>query len=173
MTLQIIKGNLLDRAEEGAYDYIMHGCNCFHMMGSGIAGEIARRYPEAARVDRENTAYGEPSKLGYYSVTSVFESQRIMKPKQLGWEDKPTYTSVTLDKPFTILNCYTQYRPGPDFIPSIFPYLITELNEGYPGSTIGLPAIGCGIGGSMDNLSIIVDALVTQGPDVSWELVLL
>ena len=41
------KGNLIDMAEAGKFHIIVHGCNCFNTMGSGIAKEIRNRYPRA------------------------------------------------------------------------------------------------------------------------------
>lgn len=173
MSVEIIKGNLLDMAEAGDYNYIMHGCNCFHAMGSGIAGQIARRYPCVPDVDR-GTVYGGPGKLGDWTEALVSNVQRMLPAPQSGWEDRPKYDTIELSDPFTILNCYTQYKPGPDFIPSIFPYLIRKLNEEFKGQIIGLPAIGCGIAGSMDNLgTVLIPILLEEGPDIDWEIVLL
>ena len=173
MSIEIIKGNLLDMAEAGEYDYIMHGCNCFHAMGSGIAGEIARRYPNVPSADRQ-TVYGDPSKLGNWTECIVESTKQIQPPPQQGWEDKPKYDMIPLAEAFTVLNCYTQYQPGKDFLPSIFPHLIKELNKEFAGSIIGLPAIGCGIAGDMGNLGLhIIPALLEHGPDVDWEVCLL
>jgi O-acetyl-ADP-ribose deacetylase (regulator of RNase III) len=48
-------GNALDVPE----GIIVHGCNCQGVMGSGIAAEVKRRFPEAFRVYRECfTRYG-------------------------------------------------------------------------------------------------------------------
>lgn len=63
------KGNLLDMAESGDFDVIIHGCNCFCRMKSGIAGQIAQRYPIVVDKDNE-TRVGDMSKLG--SIIPVF-----------------------------------------------------------------------------------------------------
>lgn len=42
-----ITGDLLDLAEQGHFDVILHGCNCQCTMGAGIALAIKRRFPEA------------------------------------------------------------------------------------------------------------------------------
>lgn len=168
MTITVIKGNLLDLAEQNEYDYIMHGCNCFHAMGSGIAGQIAKRYPEALRVDKL-TKYGDPSKLGSYSVSEIkgVRSSQLSLPL-LEDEDK---TDEPMEYDFGIINLYTQYKPGPDFISSVFPTAIERINKEFAGYYIGVPMIGCGIGGG--KLEDVMESLVNNGTDVDWEMVLL
>ena len=51
--IKFVTGDLLDKAENGDYDIIVHGCNCFCVMGSGIAAQIRERYPEAAEIDKQ------------------------------------------------------------------------------------------------------------------------
>ena len=51
MSLIRKKGNLLDMAERGEFDIIVHGANCICVMGSGIAREIKARFPQAAQAD--------------------------------------------------------------------------------------------------------------------------
>lgn len=40
-----IKGDLVNQAEQ--FDVIVHGCNCFCTMNSGIAPQIRKNWPEA------------------------------------------------------------------------------------------------------------------------------
>jgi len=122
------KGNLIDLAENGEFDVIVHGCNCFNTMGGGIAREIRERYPDAARMD-SRTARGDINKLG-------------------------TYTSLLVDMPsnhfFTIINAYTQYNmsTGEDvFEYDAFAVIIRKLAHNYRGVRIGLPYIGMGLAG--------------------------
>ena len=51
-------------------DALLHQCNCFHTMGSGIAAVIRQRFPEAYIADCE-TKRGDPEKLGTFSFASV------------------------------------------------------------------------------------------------------
>lgn len=53
---------------------IIHQCNCFHTMGSGIARQIKARYPEAYLADTQ-TSHGDERKLGTFSFTLVKDSQ--------------------------------------------------------------------------------------------------
>lgn len=121
--LKHTKGNLLDLAEAGEFDVIVHGCNCFNIMGGGIAREIAKKYPSAARADR-STRYGDYMKLGNWTE---FNTGR-----------------------FTILNCYTQYSmsKGEDVFEYVaFELILQKLSYAHGNKRIGLPYIGMGLAG--------------------------
>lgn len=45
--MKSIRGNLLALARSGRFDVIVHGCNCRHAMGAGIAKQIKDSFPEA------------------------------------------------------------------------------------------------------------------------------
>ena len=86
--MKTIKGDLIKLAEQGEFDIIIHGCNCFHAMGGGIAKQLADRYPIVEETDRQ-TEFGDRNKLG----TS---SRVIVKSK-------------TSNHLFIVINAYTQY----------------------------------------------------------------
>lgn len=128
-----LQGNLLDMADDGQFDLIFHGCNCFHKMRSGIAKQIAARFPEAEQADFA-TVYGSKKKLGEFSYAKV-------KGKT--------------GKDFIVVNAYTQYKWSGS--KDVFEYKAFEefLNR-LAGFTyalhehkkeivqIGFPKIGCG-----------------------------
>lgn len=64
--MKVIKGNLIGLALSGEFDVIIHGCNCFHTMGAGIAKQIRQYFPEAYVADL-HTGRGDLRKLGSYS----------------------------------------------------------------------------------------------------------
>lgn len=123
-------GNLILEAASQSLDAIVHGCNCFHTMGAGIARLIATVFPEAKRADIL-TEYSSRDKLGTYSkATHVFGSGHRMD----------------------ILNAYTQFGISNSNIPCVFRYealeqVIDKLNEEYAGKRVGMPWIGCGLAG--------------------------
>lgn len=128
------QGNLIDLAEQGEFDVIVHGCNCFHAMGGGIAAEIAWRHPEAEEADNQ-TAKGSREKLGNFSHALV---------NQKG------------DSPFTIVNAYTQYRWSgyedvfeyshfESFLNRLCAFLVPLYREKGSPVNVGLPKIGCGL----------------------------
>lgn len=120
-------GDLLAAAEGGEFDVIMHGCNCFHTMGAGIAAHIKRKYPEAYAADK-GTPYGDAAKLGTFSSAKI---------SRLGVE-------------FVVLNAYTQHGFGggvDNFDYASFPSLLAKVKNEYGTKRIGLPLIGCGLAG--------------------------
>lgn len=123
------EGDLLEMFENGDFNLIVHGCNCFHTMGAGIAGQIARKYPLALTADK-STNFGEIHKLSNFSVA------RVGKGK-------------------IIVNLYSQYNPGNNLDKNAlllgFKKLVYLL--GSIKIKIGIPEIGCGIaGGNWDEI---------------------
>ena len=126
-----ISGDLIELAEQGMFDIILHGCNCQCVMGKGIALSIKEKYPIAYIADCETTK-GDRSKLGTYSSAFIVEHD------------------------FTIVNAYTQYhfhgmgsRVNYDAIINV----MRLVKRDFTGKRIGYPMIGAGLGGG--NWSII------------------
>jgi O-acetyl-ADP-ribose deacetylase (regulator of RNase III) len=135
------KGNLIDMAENGDFDVIVQGCNCFCTMGGGIAREIAERYPMCAEIDRL-TERGEYMKLGNWTE---FDSGK-----------------------FIIINAYTQYNMsrGTDVFEYIaFELILQKLIHTYGDKRIGLPYIGMGLAGG--DKEIILDMIAEFANNVS------
>lgn len=127
--LKHAKGNLIDMAEQGKFNVIVQGCNCFNTMGGGIAKEIRQRYPAAASIDID-TERGNYNKLG-------------------NWTE---YHSPRMDRSsaFTIVNAYTQYNmsTGDDvFEYEAFALILQKLLFRYGRKSIGFPYIGMGLAG--------------------------
>jgi O-acetyl-ADP-ribose deacetylase (regulator of RNase III) len=122
---QEINGDLLAMAKEYKFDVIAHGCNTMKSMGAGIALQIKRHFPDVYQKDYQD----------------------IRTPTQR-WGD---YTSVTYSngkKVLSVFNLYTQYSPGPDLDYTALELSLKKLAKHIkPNSKIGLPQIGCGIGG--------------------------
>ncbi len=121
------KGNLLDLAEQGQFDIVVQGCNCFNTMGGGIAREIRERYPEVADIDNK-TIRGDYNKLGNYTKEEVIRKNGSVN--------------------FTVLNCYTQYSVSRGF--DVFEYtafqlILQKIEQQYGDQRIGLPYIGMGL----------------------------
>ena len=132
--MRTIQGNLLDMFDAGDFDIIVHGCNCHHNMGGGIAAQIAGRYPKVEEADNA-TICGNVNKLG--RIRLVWLSNRFLR-----WFKRPRI----------VVNAYTQYHPGADAriqaVKGAFIELAQELhNNRLEHLKIGIPAIGCGIGG--------------------------
>lgn len=130
--LRHAQGNLIDLAEQGEFNVIIHGCNCQNTMGSGIAGELRSRYPEAYAADCRASQQGL-NKPGLFSFTEVVKwfPDRFQK--------------------FTVVNAYTQqhYLPrGKDhFEYEHFLPMMEKISFMFPRSRVGIPYIGMGLAG--------------------------
>lgn len=123
--MKVLDGDLIALADAGHFDVIIHGCNCWHAMGAGIAAQIAKRWPEALEADKA-TKIGSVGKLGTYSRARV------------------RCASGELD----VINAYTQHRPGRDARKEYVQRAMIAIEAAQPGGVrIGYPMIGCGIGG--------------------------
>jgi O-acetyl-ADP-ribose deacetylase (regulator of RNase III) len=127
MIIKEIDGNLLDEFEKGTIDMLVHGANCFHIMGAGIAGQLRHNYPRVFKSDLK-TPCGDITKLGTSSITRFKRSGSYR----------------------FIVNAYTQFEPGANFEYSALITFLKQLNYDYAesGLIIGFPQIGCGIGGA-------------------------
>ena len=75
--MKTVTGDLIDLAKSGGFDVIVHGCNCFHTMGAGIAKRIRLEFPEAYEADRV-TKKGDASKLGSITWTNVQANRNLI-----------------------------------------------------------------------------------------------
>lgn len=126
--MKIIKGNLLDLAEQGEFDIIVHGCNCFHTMGSGIAKQIKDRWPNVYDIDVLFSVKGDKEKLG-------------------------CYTHAKANDNLTVINAYTQYdfsgslRGEVDVDYGAIRKVFRLIKRNHIGRKIGYPRIGAGLAG--------------------------
>jgi len=156
--MKLIYGDLLNMAAEGHFDIIVHGCNCFNVMGGGIAYQIAQRWPQAAEADQK-TIRGDRSKLGTYTHSFV--------PCQ----DHPYG--------FMIINAYTQYGftgmggySGDVFEYEAFERIVKDLAMNYPDKRIGFPLIGCGLAsGDRTRIMKIIEDNLPNATVVEWKMI--
>lgn len=120
-----VTGDLIALAQEGAFDAIVQGCNCFCTMGAGLAKGIARAFPAALEADRA-TPKGERAKLGTCSVA----------------------TCEVAGGAVDVVNAYTQFHYGGRGVLVDYEALrscMVWVKERYSGKRIGLPKIGAGL----------------------------
>lgn len=136
-------GDLIKLAQEGHFDIIAHGCNCFCRMGRGIAPQIKKAFPIAWYAD-ESTEKGDIKKLGNFTNAYIKVDNGILGSKTL-----------------TVLNIYSQYGNDPSTNPLDYEALtlaLRKINHIYKWRTIGLPKIGCGLaGGDWDKVKNIIE----------------
>jgi O-acetyl-ADP-ribose deacetylase (regulator of RNase III) len=124
--IRYVDGDLLKLADENNFDVIAHGCNCFCVMGAGIAPQIKAKYPEAYAVDCETTA-GDEKKLG--TITHTKNTTPIVVNIYSQYDTKGRRQGkMDLD--------YDALRSG-----------IKAMKEKFSGKRFGLPQIGSGLAG--------------------------
>jgi O-acetyl-ADP-ribose deacetylase (regulator of RNase III) len=148
--MRTIEGDLISLAKDGAFDVIVHGCNCEHTMAAGLAAQIRRHFPEAYAADLA-TPYGDAAKLGTCSFAEVETSKGVL----------------------TVVNAYTQLRPSTGAAGTIdvdygaVGKCMTWLKSACHGQRIGLPQIGAGLaGGDWARISSLIDEAL-EGEDVT------
>ena len=157
--MKYLEGNLLDLAEQGKFDLIVHGANCQNTFGAGIALQIKNRYPKAYLADQMTQA-GDEDKLGKFTQAYIS-----------GFKSNPTTIKGLHNKAynFTIINAYTQYGFLPrnvvnvdyDAIENVFKQikLLYDMNPQAP-CRIGIPMIGAGLaGGDWKVIEEIIDKI--------------
>lgn len=132
--MKYIDGDLIKLANEGNFDVIGHGCNCFCTMGAGLAKSMKRAFPEITMADNCTTK-GDKKKLG-------------------------TFTHVDYGD-LVVLNLYIQHEygsPYPDVEYSAVRECMMKIKKRYSGKRIGLPLIGAGLaGGDWNIISKIIE----------------
>lgn len=123
-----VNGDLIKMANQ--FDVIAHGCNCKKTMGAGIALQIRNNFHTAWEIDQKDTR-GPLQRLGDMTVFNM--------------ED------------LVVVNLYTQYNPGAELNYTALRLGLFKINQKYTDKRIGLPMIGCGIGGGhWDSVKMII-----------------
>jgi len=68
--MKYIDGDLFKLAEQGEFDIVIHGANCFCTMGSGVALTVKNNYPKAFLAD-QLTESGDQRKLGKFTQAHI------------------------------------------------------------------------------------------------------
>jgi len=124
--MKSLKGDLLELAASGKFDVLVHGCNCQHTMGAGIAKQVKARFPSAFQADLA-TPKGA-TKLGTISTATV---------------SLPNHTLV-------VVNGYTQVHwrgAGTKVDYQALRTVMSLVKAHFSGRRIGYPKIGAGLAG--------------------------
>ena len=116
-----INGDLIQLANQGLFDVIGHGCNCFCTMGAGLAVSMKHAFPEIIMAD-ECTRKGDKNKLGTFSHVDYGH--------------------------LIVLNLYTQYKYSGPEVNADYDAIrkcMQGIRKRYSGKCIGLPKIGAGL----------------------------
>jgi O-acetyl-ADP-ribose deacetylase (regulator of RNase III) len=119
-----IEGNLLTLFMQNEFDAIAHGCNCQKLMGAGFAKQVREQFENVYLKDQKDKR-SPLERFGDFTVVDYFI------------DSKKFY------------NLYTQFSPGPNFNYAAFEMSLTKMSMTlFDNNKIGLPQIGCGIGGA-------------------------
>jgi len=142
--MKTIKGDLIQLFKDGQFDVIVHGCNCYSMMGAGIAKQIKNEFPQAYKADMSFFIKTPENRLGKYSV-AYYDGRFIINAyTQLGIKQSNMKSPVDYDA-----------------IRNVFESLMFAEFE---NRSIGIPAIGCGLaGGDWSIVSDILDKIEKDG----------
>jgi O-acetyl-ADP-ribose deacetylase (regulator of RNase III) len=137
MKINYIDGDLIKLAQEGNFDVIAHGCNCFCRMKRGIAPQMAKAFGCNNYRLEKKTYEGDINKLG-----------------QIDYQDWK-------DGSLIIVNAYTQYNWSTETKPfdyDAFIICMRKMNYLFKGKHIGLPKIGSHLaGGDWNSISEIIE----------------
>lgn len=154
MVLKYKKGDLIEAAKSGDVNVIAHQCNCFNNMGSGIAPQIKKAFPEAWLADNA-TVKGDEDKFGRLSYAKSGDVMIFNLYGQFGWWRKDD------DKPNT---SYTMLRKSLEQMSRMLYSKRLDVK-------IGLPRIGCGLGGgSWEIVSQIIEEELVDFDVVIYDL---
>ena len=134
--IEEIQGDVFKAKE----DILIHGCNCFNTMGSGVA-KIVKALYLGAWIHDQNTLRGDKTKLGDYTY----------------WFGPHYYH----DQNITVINLYSQYRYGRSGdvyanYDAIAKGLMT-IKDDFPNKSIAMPRIGAGLaGGDWETIKLII-----------------
>lgn len=163
--MKVIEGDLLS-IDRGI---LVHGCNCKGVMGAGVAGQIAKKWPSVYQdyARRFKDTYLCLGMVQYYLNEEYFSEF---------FQNHPFKYDVNLVKdvhsPIVIANAMTQFRPGPDanldaIVACMAHVKMVAKDLKLP---VYFPEIGCGIGGlKWDDVGPAIDNVF--GPDFDATLV--
>lgn len=128
--MQYKQGDLVTLFKQVEFNLIAQQCNCFNVMGGGIAGVLCEHFPAIMKKDEYDL--NPVSKYG--TIQSVKVEQGI------------------------IVNMFSQFQPGSCTKTGIDSFevrlgalrsCLDQINREYTGATIGLPLIASGIAASV------------------------
>jgi len=116
------KGDVVKAALNHEFNVLVHGCNCYHTMGSGVAKQIKKEFPNAYAIDC--TTPKGPEKLGDITIAH----QHCV----------------------AIVNAYTQNFYGGGKCHADYAAIrscMRKIKKNFGSLKIGMPKIGAGLAG--------------------------
>lgn len=136
--------DLMEAIATNHIDLAIHCCNCYHVMGAGIALALRRKYPGVHAADKQ-TPHGDVRKLGCYTACQVTPQTTVINLYAMH--------NYGRGKRFV---CYKAMRLGLD---RLFRHLMVQLgDERFHRLHIGTCWMGCHNAGG--EKAVVKDILV-------------
>lgn len=144
-----INGDLIELALNGKFDVIVHGCNCFCTMSSGIAVSMKNTF-NCDKFLKESLKYkGDINKLGTIDFNEIVSSKSIATQNTYLGKliDVEYFPSIIVINAYTQFNYYKNHIDGKPIDYEALTLCLRKINHIFSGKHIGLPQIGCGLAG--------------------------
>lgn len=150
-----IEGDLIKESLTGKFDVIAHCCNCFCVMGAGIAVPMAKTFG-CNGFEKEGKEYqGDINKLGtidyekFFLVTNFNGVTIPVKANtMINHNNHPNLIAVNLYGQYGLGGKFGNSPSGTPFDMNAFTMGLRKMNHIFKGKHIGLPKfIGCGLAG--------------------------
>jgi len=147
------RGNILDALEDDRIDIIAHGVNCAGGFGSGLAGQIAKKYPKVKQEYLKKYNEGQEIYQPYGWMLGDIQPVEVQVPYECRYDNQGKSTDIKYTTKY-IINCATQREYGSDGTEYVnydairdCMYAVKEFWESKLGGGIAIPKIGSGLGG--------------------------
>ena len=161
MKVTEIKGNLITLAENGEFDVIVQGNNCFCVQKAGLAPQMVKAFGTDEFTMERAKFKGDINKLGTidYEIYPTNEFGKGFLPKgqkTIGknlYEMLNKFSSDEKIEGVFIVNAYTQYGFGKNHSNGTetpvdydaITMVMRKMNHEFKGMHIGLPRLGSGL----------------------------
>ena len=123
--MEIIQGDIIELFKSNKYDIIVHGCNCKHVMGVGLAYYLKKEYPEILMQDKIYDRYPGDILAVKTMNGDIINCYTQMYPGR----SKGYRNDTSMDRYKYVKEC------------------LTKIDNKYKNKKIGVPYIGTGYGG--------------------------
>ena len=144
--ISYIEGDVVKLAKEGAFDVVVHGCNCLSTMGAGVAPQMAKAFG----CDKFEMETWGPAieKLGNIDFQTVVLGENAI------WSLND-FKNNRNEPELIVVNAYTQYMYGKNHVDGVlapfdyeaFTICMRKMNHVFKGKHIGMPKIGSHLAG--------------------------
>lgn len=144
--INYIEGDVVKLAKEGAFDVVVHGCNCLSTMGAGVAPQMAAAFGcDKFEMERWGPTIHKLGNIDY---------QTLVLGEHAIWSLED-FKNNRNEPELIVVNAYTQYMYGKNHADGVlapfdyeaFTVCMRKMNHVFKGKHIGMPKIGSHLAG--------------------------